>query len=167
MHARLRDPVLRACSQAGLVNNLNDALAWGLAPLYLAAHGASVRQIAIVAAAYPVVWGAGQLLTGWLSDHIGRKPLITAGMLVQAGALGLLVAGDGAFTPSLSPPLLLGVGTAMVYPTLIAAVSDATPAARPRPRRRRLPLLARLRLRARRADRRHRRRPRQPRRRDR
>src|SRR5262249_43878238 len=62
-----RDPVLRACSQAGLVNNLNDALAWGLAPLYLAAHGASVRQIAVVAAAYPVVWGAGQLLTGWLS----------------------------------------------------------------------------------------------------
>ena len=59
--ASLRDPVLRACSQAGLVNNLNDALAWGLAPLYLAAHGASVREIAIVAAAYPVVWGAGQL----------------------------------------------------------------------------------------------------------
>ena len=80
-----RDPVLRACSQAGLVNNLNDALAWGLAPLYLAAHGASVRQIAIVAAAYPVVWGVGQLLTGWLSDHTGRKPLIAAGMLVQAG----------------------------------------------------------------------------------
>ena len=60
-HATLRDPVLRACNQAGLVNNLNDALAWGLAPLYLAANGASVRQIAIVAAAYPVVWGAGQL----------------------------------------------------------------------------------------------------------
>ena len=95
-HASLRDPVLRACSQAGLVNNLNDALAWGLAPLYLAAHGASVRQIAIVAAAYPVVWGAGQLLTGWLSDHIGRKPLIAGGMLVQAAALVLLVAGDGA-----------------------------------------------------------------------
>src|SRR5262249_47656558 len=94
--ASVRDPVLRACSQAGLVNNLNDALAWGLAPLYLAAHGASVRQIAIVAAAYPLVWGAGQLATGWLSDHTGRKPLITAGMLVQAGALGLLVAGGGA-----------------------------------------------------------------------
>jgi MFS family permease len=124
--ASVRDPVLRACSQAGLVNNLNDALAWGLAPLYLAAHGASVRQIAVVAAAYPVVWGAGQLVTGWLSDHTGRKPLITAGMLVQAGALGLLVAGGGAFAPSLVAALLLGAGTALVYPTLLAAVSDAS-----------------------------------------
>jgi MFS family permease len=126
VQASVRDPMLRACSQAGLVNNLNDALAWGLAPLYLAAHGASVREIAVVAGAYPVVWGAGQLATGWLSDHTGRKPLIAAGMLVQAAALGLLVAGDGAFTPSLAAAALLGVGTAMVYPTLIAAVSDAT-----------------------------------------
>jgi MFS family permease len=125
-HASLRDPVLRACNQAGLVNNLNDALAWGLAPLYLAAHGASVRQIAIVAAAYPVVWGAGQLATGWLSDHTGRKPLITGGMLVQAAALGLLVAGNGSFAPSLVAAVLLGAGTAMVYPTLIAAVSDTS-----------------------------------------
>jgi MFS family permease len=119
-----REPVLRACSQAGLVNNLNDALAWGLAPLFLAAHGASVRQIAIVAAVYPLVWAAGQLATGWLSDHTGRKPLITAGMLLQAGALVLLVAGSGSFAPSLSAAVLLGVGTAMVYPTLLAAVSD-------------------------------------------
>jgi MFS family permease len=126
MHATFRDPIMRACSQAGLVNNLNDALAWGLAPLYLAAHGATVRQIAIVAAAYPLVWGAGQLATGWLSDHIGRKPLITGGMFVQAAALGLLVAGDGAFAPSLIAAVLLGAGTAMVYPTLIAAVSDAS-----------------------------------------
>jgi MFS family permease len=124
--ASLRDPILRACSQAGLVNNLNDALAWGLAPLYLAAHGAGVREIAVVAAAYPLVWGAGQLATGWLSDHIGRKPLITAGMIVQAAALGLLVAGEGSFAPSLAAALLLGAGTAMVYPTLIAAVSDAS-----------------------------------------
>jgi MFS family permease len=121
-----QDPILRACSQAGLVNNLNDALAWGLAPLFLGAHGAGVREIAVVAAAYPLVWGAGQLLTGWLSDHTGRKPLIVAGMLVQAGALGLLVLGDGAFTASLAAAVLLGVGTAMVYPTLIAAVSDAS-----------------------------------------
>ena len=133
VNASLRDPVLRACSQAGLVNNLNDALAWGLAPLYLAAHGASVRQIAIVAAAYPLVWGAGQLVTGWLSDHTGRKPLITAGMVVQAGALGLLVAGGGTFAASLMAAFLLGVGTALVYPTLIAAVSDA---AQPRDRAR-------------------------------
>lgn len=124
--ASWRDPVLRACSQAGLVNNLNDALAWGLAPLYLAAHGASVERIGIVAAAYPLVWGAGQLATGWLSDHTGRKPLITTGMLVQAAGLGLLVAGGGAFGPSLAAAVLLGIGTAMVYPTLIAAVSDAT-----------------------------------------
>jgi MFS family permease len=122
----IKDPLLRSCNQAGLVNNLNDALAWGLAPLYLAAHGASVRQIGIVAAAYPVVWGFGQLATGWLSDHTGRKPLISAGMLVQAGALGLLLFGNGRFAPSLAAALLLGTGTAMVYPTLIAAVSDAT-----------------------------------------
>jgi MFS family permease len=126
LHASVRDPVLRACSQAGLVNNLNDALAWGLAPLYLAAHGASVREIALVAAAYPVVWGAGQLATGWLSDHTGRKPLIATGMLVQAAALVILVAADGRFSASLAASVLLGAGTAMVYPTLLAAVSDAS-----------------------------------------
>ena len=124
--ASLHDPILRTCSQAGLVNNLNDALAWGLAPLYLAANGATLREIAIVAAAYPLVWGAGQLATGWLSDHTGRKRLIVGGMLVQAAGLALLVAGDGAFTPSLAAALFLGAGTAMVYPTLIAAVSDAS-----------------------------------------
>jgi MFS family permease len=108
----LSDRVLRACSQAGLVNNLNDALAWGLAPLYLAANGASVTEVGIVAAVYPAVWGLGQLATGALSDHTGRKPLIVAGMLVQAGALALLAAGRGEFVPALG------------YPTLIAAVSD-------------------------------------------
>jgi MFS family permease len=125
-HASLRDPVLRACNQAGLVNNLNDALAWGLVPLYLAAHGAGVRAIAVVAAVYPLVWGVGQLATGWLSDHSGRKPLIAGGMLVQAAALGMLVLGGGAFRPSLAAAVLLGAGTAMVYPTLLAAVSDAS-----------------------------------------
>ncbi len=122
--ASLRHPVLRACSQAGLVNNLNDALAWGLAPLYLAAHGASALEIGIVAAVYPGVWGFFQLGTGWLSDHTGRKPLIVIGMLVQAGGLALLVAGGGAFAPALAAAALLGLGTALVYPTLIAAVSD-------------------------------------------
>jgi MFS family permease/rhodanese-related sulfurtransferase len=122
--ATVREPMLRACSQAGLVNNLNDALAWGLAPLYLAAHGASAAEIGIVAGIYPAVWGAGQLLTGWLSDHTGRKPLITAGMFVQAGALALLVAGSGAFASALVAAVFLGIGTALVYPTLIAAVSD-------------------------------------------
>ena len=118
------DPVLRACSQAGLVNNLNDALAWGLAPLYLLANDASVGEIGIVAGVYPAVWGAGQLATGWLSDHTGRKPLIVAGMLVQAGALVLLAAGGGEFWAALVAAVLLGVGTALVYPTLIAAVAD-------------------------------------------
>jgi MFS family permease len=123
--------VLRACAQAGFVNNLNDALAWGLAPLYLAAHGASTGRIGTVAAVYPAVWGAGQLATGWLSDRAGRKPLIVLGMLVQAVGLALLVAGGGAFAPALAAAVVLGVGTALVYPTLLAAVSDAVP-----PRRR-------------------------------
>jgi MFS family permease len=117
---------LRVCSQAGLVNNLNDALAWGLAPLFLAARGVGVRQIAIVAAAYPIVWGAGQLLTGWLSDFVGRKLFIAGGMIVQALALGLLVASSGGFGLALGAAVLLGIGTAMVYPTLLAAVSDAS-----------------------------------------
>ena len=121
----LRDPVLLTCSQAGLVNNLNDALAWGLAPLYLAAHGAGAGEIGAVAAVYPAVWGLGQLGAGWLSDRVGRKPLITVGMLVQAGALALLVAGGGSFGSALASAVLLGAGTALVYPTLIAAVSDA------------------------------------------
>jgi MFS family permease len=120
----VRDRVLRACSQAGLVNNLNDALAWGLAPLYLAANGATVTEVGIVAAVYPAVWGVGQLATGALSDHTGRKPLIVAGMLVQAGALALLAAGGGKFVSALGAAVLLGIGTALVYPTLIAAVSD-------------------------------------------
>ena len=84
----------------------------------------SVSEIGIVAAIYPAVWGVTQVLTGWLSDHTGRKPLIVIGMLVQAGALVILVAGGGAFVPALLAAILLGLGTALVYPTLIAAVSD-------------------------------------------
>ncbi len=124
LRGTLGHPVLRACSQAGLVNNLNDALAWGLIPLFLAANGARLSEIGIVAAVYPVVWGVGQLLTGWMSDHTGRKPLISAGMLLQAAALALLAAGGGDFAFSLTAAVTLGVGTALVYPTLIAAVSD-------------------------------------------
>jgi MFS family permease len=128
----LHDRGLAACSQAGLVNNLNDALAWGIAPLFLAAHGASLSQIGAVAGAYPAVWGVGQLLTGALSDRTGRKPLIVAGMLVQAVALVTLVASRGEFGPALAAAALLGAGTALVYPTLIAAVSDyVTPLERP------------------------------------
>jgi MFS family permease len=122
--ASLHNSVLRACSQAGLVNNLNDALAWGLVPLYLAAQGASAAQIGAVAGIYPAIWGFLPLGTGWLSDSLGRKPLITLGMLVQALALGLLVAGGGKFTMAVGAAALLGIGTALVYPTLLAAVSD-------------------------------------------
>lgn len=125
LRASLAVPALRAYSQAGLVNNLNDALAWGLAPLYLAAHGAGPGEVGAVAAVYPAVWGAGQILAGWLSDRVGRRPLITLGMLVQAGALVVLVAGEGRFAFALVAAVLLGAGTALVYPTLLAAVSDA------------------------------------------
>jgi MFS family permease len=120
----LRVPVLRACAQAGFVNNLNDAVVWGLVPLYLAANGASAAEIGLAAALYPAVWGSAQVVTGWLSDHVGRKPPIVAGMLVQAAALVVLVAGQGALAPALAASVLLGVGTALAYPTLIAAVSD-------------------------------------------
>jgi MFS family permease len=129
--ATYREPALRACSQAGLVNNLNDALAWGLVPLFLASQGASVGEVGLVAGLYPGVWGIGQIWTGHWSDSIGRKPLIVAGMLVQAGALGLLAAGGGTVAVAAAAAVALGVGTALVYPTLIAAISDAvTPVAR-------------------------------------
>jgi MFS family permease len=126
-----RSPALRSCSQAGLVNNLNDALAWGLVPLFLAASGASVGEIGLIAGIYPVVWGLGQIWTGHWSDSVGRKPLIVAGMLLQAAALGLLAASQGAIGIAAVAAVGLGAGTALVYPTLIAAVSDAvTPVAR-------------------------------------
>jgi MFS family permease len=129
--ATWRDPSLRACSQAGLVNNLNDALAWGLVPLYLAARGASIGEIGLVAALYPAVWGLGQIATGAWSDRVGRKPLIVAGMLVQAFALGVLALTDGDLIGAAVAAVVLGLGTALVYPTLIAAISDeVSPVAR-------------------------------------
>jgi MFS family permease len=129
--ASYRDPALRSCSQAGLVNNLNDALAWGLVPLFLAARGASTGEIGLVAGIYPAVWGLGQIWTGHWSDSVGRKPLIVAGMLVQAAALGLLALSDGRVGEAAVAAVALGAGTALVYPTLIAAVSDAvSPVAR-------------------------------------
>jgi MFS family permease len=130
--ASFRDPALRSCSQAGLVNNLNDALAWGLVPLFLASAGASIGQIGLVAALYPAVWGVGQIWTGHWSDSAGRKPLIVAGMLLQAAALGLLAASGGEVAVAAIAAVALGAGTALVYPTLIAAIADAvTPVARP------------------------------------
>ena len=123
--ATYRVPALRACSQAGLVNNLNVALAWGLVPLFLAAVGASVSEIGLIAGLYPIVWGLGQVWTGHWSDSAGRKPLIVAGMLVQAAALGLLAASGGTLGLAAIAAVGLGVGTALVYPTLLAAISDS------------------------------------------
>jgi MFS family permease len=123
--ATYRRPALRSCSQAGLVNNLNDALTWGLVPLFLAARGAGAGKVGLVAGIYPAVWGAGQIWAGYWSDRVGRKPLIVAGMLLQAGALAILAVTDGRFGIAVLAAVLLGVGTALVYPTLIAAISDA------------------------------------------
>jgi MFS family permease len=122
--ATYRVPALRACSQAGLVNNLNDGMAWGLVPLFLASNGASVSTIGLVAGLYPAVWGIGQIGTGAWSDRIGRKPLIVAGMLLQALALGVLAISQGGVLLAATAAVILGLGTALVYPTLIAAISD-------------------------------------------
>jgi MFS family permease len=123
--ATWRVPALRSCSQAGLVNNLNDALAWGLVPLFLVAHGADVEAVGLIAGIYPAVWGVGQIWTGHWSDRVGRKPPIVGGMLLQGAALVVLALSDGAVGIAATAAALLGVGTALVYPTLIAAISDA------------------------------------------
>jgi MFS family permease len=130
--ATYREPALRSCSQAGLVNNLNDGLAWGIVPLFLAANGASALGIGLVAAIYPAVWSLAQIGAGHWSDSVGRKPLIVAGMLVQSAALGVLAVSGGGVAVAALAAVLLGAGTALVYPTLIAAMSDTvTPVARP------------------------------------
>ncbi|HZA87527.1 MAG TPA: MFS transporter, partial [Acidimicrobiales bacterium] len=118
-----RERALSSCSQAGLVNNLNDGLAWGLFPIAFADAGLSVGRIGILAALYPAVWGVGQLVTGGLSDRIGRKPLIAGGMLTQAAAIAWIAAATG-FWPWALGAVVLGAGTAMVYPTLLAAIGD-------------------------------------------
>jgi MFS family permease len=118
-----RDRTLSSVSQAGLVNNLNDGVAWGLFPVLFAGAGLSVARIGWLAAAYPAVWGLGQVVTGALSDRWGRKPFIVSGMLTQAVAL-VLVAVSDTFWTWLAAAVLLGAGTAMVYPTLLAAIGD-------------------------------------------
>ena len=118
-----RDKALSSCSQAGLVNNLNDGLAWGLFPIFFLAADLSISRIGILAAIYPAVWGLGQLYTGALSDRIGRKPLIVGGMIVQALAIAWIGA-TSSFTTWAVGAVLLGAGTAMVYPTLLAAIGD-------------------------------------------
>jgi MFS family permease len=126
-----RNPTLFSVSQAGLVNNLNDGMAWGLFPLFFASHGLGVRSIGVLASTYPAVWGLSQLATGALSDRWGRKWMIAVGMWVQAVGICLIAA-----APSLVDDLaenfwlwiigaiLLGLGTALVYPTLLAAIGD-------------------------------------------
>ncbi|GGK70106.1 MFS transporter [Ornithinimicrobium pekingense] len=118
-----REPALSSASQAGLVNNLNFGLSWGLFPLLFAGAGLRVDQIGLLFALYPGVWGVGQLVTGALSDRVGRKHLVTAGMLTQAGALVVVALGDS-FAVWAVGTVLLGAGTAMVYPTLLAVVGD-------------------------------------------
>lgn len=119
----LFDRNLSSVSQAGLVNNLNDGMAWGLFPLVFAAAGMSLAQIGWLAAFYPAVWSIGQLVTGALSDRIGRKQLIVWGMWVQAAGIVVIAMAKG-FEGFLTGGLLLGLGTAMVYPTLLAAIGD-------------------------------------------
>jgi MFS family permease len=118
-----REPALSSASQAGMVNNLNDGLAWGLFPLLFATAGLSLTRIGVLAALYPAVWGLGQIITGPLSDRYGRKPFIVAGMLLQAFALAAVAIGQS-FAVWATALVLLGAGTAMVYPTLLAAIGD-------------------------------------------
>jgi MFS family permease len=121
----LGDRNLFTASQAGLVNNLNDGMSWGIFPLFFAGFGLGIERIGILKAVYPAVWGVLQTVTGPLSDRWGRKGLIVVGMWVQAGGL-MLTAASHSFGWWLVASVLLGVGTAMVYPTLIASVSDAS-----------------------------------------
>jgi MFS family permease len=119
----LSDRNLSSVSQAGLVNNLNDGMAWGIFPLYFAAAGIGLERIGVLAALYPATWGMMQLFTGAWSDRIGRKRLIVGGMWVQAIGIAITAA-TTSFTPFAFGSLLLGLGTAMVYPTLLAAIGD-------------------------------------------
>jgi len=122
------DRNLSSATQAGLVNNLNDGMAWGLFPLVFAAHGMNFRQIGVLAAIYPATWGVLQIASGALSDHIGRKWLVACGMWIQAVGIGIVAVAE-TFAESAAGAVLLGVGTAMVYPTLLAVIGDvAAPA---------------------------------------
>ena len=119
----LRDANLSSVSQAGLVNNLNDGMSWGLFPLVFAAAGMDFARIGLVAAVYPATWGVAQLATGALSDRTGRKPLIVGGMWIQAIGIAVVALGH-TFAVFVAGSVLLGIGTAMVYPTLLAAIGD-------------------------------------------
>lgn len=114
---------LFAACQAGLVNNLNDGMSWGLYPLFFASYGLAVGSIGVIKAVYPIVWGVLQVATGPLSDRVGRKELIASGMIVQAVGIWLTVLVP-AYSAWLLAAALQGLGTAMVYPTLLAAITD-------------------------------------------
>jgi MFS family permease len=118
-----KDRALFSTCQAGLVNNLNDGMAWGLFPLYFAAAGLAIEQVGLLAAIYPGVWGVAQLGTGALSDRLGRKGMIVGGMWMQAAGILLMLLATG-FAAWAAAMALLGLGTALVYPTLLAAISD-------------------------------------------
>jgi MFS family permease len=119
----IADRNLSSATQAGLVNNLNDGMAWGLFPLYFAAAGISLKQIGTLAALYPATWSIAQLLTGTWSDRVGRKWLIATGMWMQALGISATILSNRLFGFA-TGALLLGIGTAMVYPTLLAAIGD-------------------------------------------
>jgi MFS family permease len=123
VHTSFKEPALSAGCAAGLTNNLNDGMAWGLFPLFFAGHGLSLAAIGVLVALYPLVWGGGQLVTGALSDRGGRKPFIVGGLGVQAVSLGVVAWGQ-TFPVWAAGAIGLGVGTAMAYPALLAAVSD-------------------------------------------
>lgn len=122
--ATWRRPYLAGASQAGFVNNLNDGLAWGIFPLFFLSRGLELDRVAILAALYPLVWGGAQLATGWASDLAGRVPMIVAGMAAQGVAISLVGIGD-TYLMWFVAVMVLGLGTAMVYPTLLAAIGDA------------------------------------------
>lgn len=117
------DPNLSSVSQAGMVNNLNDGMAWGLFPLVFAAANMTLAQIGTLAAIYPAVWGLAQLITGAWSDKVGRKGLIVAGMWTQAAGIAIIAMGS-TFAIFATGAVFIGLGTAMVYPTLLAAIGD-------------------------------------------
>lgn len=117
--------------QAGLVNNLNDGLSWGVLPLLFTAHGLAVEDVGIIKAVYPLTWSICQLATGAMADRVGRRPLIASGMILQAAALALIASGlPSTYVSGVAGAVLLGLGTAMVYPALLAAAADISPAAK-------------------------------------
>lgn len=120
-----KDNTLGSVTQAGLINNLNDGMAWGLFPILLAGKGFNLEQIGIVTATYPAVWGMGQLFTGKMADKFCKKDMLFTGMLLQAIVLIALVWAEGMFH-YVTLSALLGWGTAMVYPTFLATIADNT-----------------------------------------